>query len=178
MASGQGVEVSSKERLRRIDIPVPNPALAEWLFSPECQRLVADVTSEIFVAYQNSLPVVSGELRDSAYWRVGHGGWGSDQDRWFGYVGNRAPYARVIEYGATITGVRTRKEYKRVPGGRVDESYLSVRSEVVTRRIEGQHQLRDAVDRITGGGFSAPRVPRRRQLPPRDARGRFTKRNT
>lgn len=120
----------SENRLRRITIPIPNPGLAEWLAGHECYERVAEITTEIFVHYQNSLPIrhdrltrqpPPGELRRAAFWTVGHGGWGVEQDRWFGWVGNRAPYAAVIEYGS-------RK-----------------------RNIRGQHQLRDAAHGVFGG---------------------------
>lgn len=120
----------SENRLRRINIPIPNPALAEWLTGHECYDRVAEITTEIFLHYQNSLPIrherlerqpPPGNLRRQAFWTVGHGGWGVEEDRWFGWVGNRAPYAAVIEYGSRKRGIR------------------------------GQHQLRDAAQFIQSG---------------------------
>lgn len=164
---------SDESRLRRISIPVPNKGLAEWLMSPQCRELVESVTMEIHSVYQNSLPVITGNLREGAYWHVGHGGWGGEQDRWFGWVGNRARsyrnkkgylYGRFIEWGKP------------------------------TRGIEGQHQLREAVhlvmsslpninpvnavaERGRGSGRFGRGNTVHRQMQ-RDARGRFIKRNT
>lgn len=163
---------SNEARLRRISIPTPNKGLAEWLMSKECKAMVTEATMEIFSAYQNSLPVRTGNLRDGAYWTVGHGGWRGEQDRWFGWVGNRARsyrktrgylYGRFIEYGKPSRG------------------------------IEGQHQLRNAThsvlssmpgvsgvnavaERSTRTGYFGRGNTAHRQLQ-RDARGRFVKRS-
>lgn len=98
------------DRLRRINIPIPNPALGAWLKSPQCRAEVEKVTTEIFTIYVNTLPIGDvvrdrdkhpGRLRASAGIRMQFGGWGAEADRWFGYVTNSAPYAGVIEYGNT-----------------------------------------------------------------------------
>lgn len=146
--------------LRRINIPSPNPALADWLLGSESRAVVEEVTSEIFVAYRNTLPVITGNLKRGAYMDVRVGGWGSDQDRWFGYVGNNALsyrprrgylYGRFIEYGKP------------------------------TRGIPGQHQLQRAAHAVAGGlstagGVNIPGVshePRGRGSKLRGAGGRF-----
>lgn len=104
---------SNEERLRRINIPTPNPALTEWLMGPQCRALVDEVTSEIYIAYVNTLPVLTGNLRQGAYYKVARGGFGNDQDRWFGWVGTSARsyrpqkgylYGRYIEYGKPSRG--------------------------------------------------------------------------
>ena len=60
------------------------------------------------MAYRETLPVVTGNLRRAPICHVTRGGWGTQEDRWFGYVGNAAlsyrtlqgkPYPRYIEYG-------------------------------------------------------------------------------
>lgn len=108
---------------------MPNPALAEWLFSSQCRAAIEEITARIFFTYENSLPVRTtrlnrqpppGNLKAEAYWEIRPGGFGVDQDRWFGYVGNRAEYAAVIEYG----------------GRRFHQ--------------QAQHQLRDAAHLIVG----------------------------
>ncbi|BCO56084.1 hypothetical protein MINTM005_13280 [Mycobacterium intracellulare] len=162
-----------QNRLRRVSIPIPNAALAEWLGGHECYERVAEVTSEIFVHYQNSLPIrhdrlkrqpPPGNLRRAAFWTVDRGGWGAEQDRWFGWVGNRAPYSAVIEYGSP------------------------------RRNIRGQHQLRDAAQGVFGGLHQVGQVNARAERSTRTGRvgrgntvhralgrnslGQFTKRNT
>ncbi|MFM8798894.1 MAG: hypothetical protein ACKODT_08050 [Fluviibacter sp.] len=108
-------------------IPIPNPALAEWLRGPECRAAVSEIAQEIFSIYQNTVPVREGNLKRGAYWDVQLGGWGAEKDRYFGIVGNRAvsyrgqkgkPYPRYIEGG--------------------------------TRKMPGQHQLENAVAAVTG----------------------------
>lgn len=146
----------AEERIRRINIPVPNPGLAEWLNGPECRAQVEMITQRIFVAYQQALPVITGNLKRGAYYYVDKGGWGADKDRWFGWVGNNAlsyrktknqPYPRFIEYGKP------------------------------TRGIEGQHQLRDAIGEMADGlsvnlpGISSAPEGRGSRL--RGAGGRF-----
>lgn len=147
-------------RLRRINIPSPNPALADWLMGTECRGVVQEVTEKIFVTYQNTLPVITGNLRRGAYMRVDHGGFGAEQDRWFGWVGNNAlsyrkqrnqPYPRYIEYGKPTKGV------------------------------PGQYQLRRAAELVAGGlgtaeGINIPGVTRDSRLKGsglRGARGRI-----
>ncbi len=127
------------DRLRRINIPIPNPSLAAWLMSPQCKAVVEQVTSEIFVAYHNTLPVITGNLKRGAYMHVGHGGFGEDQDRWFGWVGNRAlsyrpqrgkPYPRYIEYGKPTKGVPGQGQLRRaahlVAGGLGDAAGVNI----------------------------------------------------
>ena len=127
MAFNDAVRVGGQARLRRIDIPVPNKALASWLAGSECKAVVAEVTSEIYTIYRNSVPVDTGNLREHASWHVERGGWGAEQDRWFGWVTNDAtadesaarrdaragrrprrvrpvPYAAYVEYGKPSIG--------------------------------------------------------------------------
>lgn len=149
------------ERLRRINVPVPNPGLAEWLMGAESRRVVEEVTTEIFNAYYNTLPVITGNLRRGAYMYVDVDTWGpGGSPRWFGYVGNKALsyrprrgylYGRFIEYGKP------------------------------TRGIPGQHQLARAAELVAGdigrrGGINIPgvaREPRGRGSKLRGAGGRF-----
>lgn len=149
----------SEDRVRRINIPIPNPGLGEWLKGPQCRAAVERVTAEVAAIYENSLPI--GKVRDgdrhpgllkaSVSWHVGPGGWGADQDRWFGYVTNSAEYAAVIEYGK---GTRP-----------------------------GQHQLRNAAAIVAGGvtsleGVNIPglsHAPQGRGSTLRGARGRFVR---
>jgi hypothetical protein len=105
-------------RIRRVMIPIPNPALQEWLNGPEAFKAVKDVVDKVWVAYQNELPVRTGNLRygfenvdeaavayaegqRGAYRVVKRGGWiaaegggaGSAtymEERWMGWVGNNA----------------------------------------------------------------------------------------
>jgi len=126
-------------RLRRINIPIPNKDLARWLAGPECRGLVERVTTEIYTIYRRTLPAsdldpkVPGSgtqnLRRGADMMIARGGFGGDQDRWFGWVSNHAlsyrprrgePYPRFIEYGKPSKG------------------------------IPGQHQLRNAAAIVAG----------------------------
>lgn len=160
-----------KERLYRINIPVPNDALEEWLQGPECYAAVDRVTQEILNAYQAYLPqpgsvspkgyVRKGKLMKGAYARVALGhDWGRGGPRWFGYIGNKVLYARVIEYGSS------------------------------KRNIQGQGQLRRAAGEFSGAvaaalggmadaeGTTTPMMPRgvafdERAMRYRGARGRF-----
>lgn len=130
------------DNLRRININVPNDQLAEWLLGPGCKAAVERVTAEIYSIYVSTLPEITGNLKAGANMYVDHGGWGADQDRWFGYVGNSAlsyrntkgkPYPRYIEYGKNGQG--------------------------------GQHQLLRAAEIVGGhlgseGGVSIPGVHR------------------
>lgn len=102
------------DRLRRININIPNDQLSKWLLGPQCKAAVTKVTAEIYSIYVSSLPVVTGNLRGGADMYVDHGGWGVDQDRWFGFIGNHAlsyrntkgqPYPRFIEYGKPTKGI-------------------------------------------------------------------------
>lgn len=155
------------DRFIEYDIPIPNPGLAEWLRGPECYAAMATIASEIYTIYQNTVPAPpsppglprTGNLRDKAYWSVEMGGWGTDKDRWFGIIGNRAvsyrgqlgmPYPRYVEGG--------------------------------TRRMAGQHQFRDAVAAVTGevlgGGLTIPGIthdPRGRGSQLRGPGGKFIK---
>lgn len=113
----------SQRRLYRVSIPIRNRTLAEWLKGPRCRELVEARTAELFAVYESMLPVrterlerlpAPGRLKRGAYYRIGRGGWGAEKDRWFGWVGNTAPYATTIEWGSP------------------------------SRNIEGQHHLKNA----------------------------------
>ena len=157
-----------ESRLRRINIPTPNPAMAEWLMGAECRGMVERVTAEIYTVYARTLPASefdpdvpgSGEqnLRRHASWHVYTDGFGGEHDRWFGAVTNDAlsyrpqrgaPYPRFIEYGKPSKGV------------------------------PGQHQLREAAHLVAGqigSGINLPgisRVERGRGSKLRGSDGRF-----
>jgi hypothetical protein len=109
------------------DIPIPNPDLAEWLRGPECRAAVTQIAAEIFSMYVNTLPERTGNLKQGAYWNVELNGWGAEKDRWFGVVGNRA---------VSYQGQKGMPYPRYVEGG--------------TRRMPAQHQLKNAVERVTG----------------------------
>lgn len=149
----------AEERLRRIHIPTPNPALADWLMSPEAKAIVTDVTAEIFTIYRNTLPVRTGNLQRGAEMDVVRGGFGEEKDRWYGYVTNTAlsyrkqqgkPYPRYIEYGKPSRGV------------------------------EGQYQLQRAANLVASGlgntsAFNIPGLSRTPSGRLRGAGGRFVR---
>ncbi len=175
-------------RIRRIEIPIPNPALQEWLNGPEMYSAVRAVVDRVHTLYQNSLPVLTGNLRygnenvdeaavgfadgqHGAYKVVKKGGWmtadgggaGSatyiDQ-RWFGWVGNNAlSYAKKVD-----------QPYPRF----IEYGKRS-------RGIAGQGQLREALayvakDFASPTGVNIPgitREPKGRGSTLRGARGRF-----
>lgn len=98
-------------RLLRINVPTPNPAIAEALVSPRMADLVEAHTEAVLNVYRATLPRRTGNLRDGAYHYMALSDWDDGYgigQRWFGYVGNRAlsyrgkrgvRYAGVIEYG-------------------------------------------------------------------------------
>ena len=86
-------------RIHRFHIPKPNPGLDEWLKGPECRAEVTRVTEQVYQLYRQMLPVRTGHLQRSADRYVGMGGWGKENDRWFGWVTNDAEYAAVHEWG-------------------------------------------------------------------------------
>lgn len=153
-----------KGSLRRINVPVPNKDLGEWLAGSECRGKIENITSLIYTAYVNYLPASepgqwkgSGRrvLKRGAYMNVALGHeWGGGV-RWFGYVGNRAlsyrktrnqPYPRFIEYGKPARG------------------------------IPGRYDLAQAAAQVAGGDFLMPgvtRVPEGRGSTLRGAGGRF-----
>jgi hypothetical protein len=99
---------------------------------------VEEVTTQIYAVYVSNLPFRTGQLKESADIDIRPGGWGVEQDRWFGYVTNSAPYAAVIEYGSR------------------------------RRNIAGGHQLRRAAEEISGGigtaeGVNIPGLTRDRR---------------
>jgi hypothetical protein len=101
-----------------LDVPIPNPGLQKWLNSSEAKVQIDRVTREVFVAYQNSLPVKEGVLRAGARAGVGKRKYPGQSERYYGWVVNKAlsyrpttgqPYPRFIEYGkANADGTRTR----------------------------------------------------------------------
>lgn len=121
------------------EIPIPNPALAEWLRGPECYKAMAKIAAEIYSLYTNTLPFRTGNLKKGAYWSVELQGWGDENDRWFGIVGNRA---------VSYRGQKGKPYPRYVEGG--------------TRRMPGQNQFKNAVAAVTGevlsGGLSLPGV--------------------
>lgn len=158
------------DRLRRINIPTPNAALAEWLTGPECRAAVEEVTSRIYTVYARTLPASefdpdvpgSGQqnLRRHAYWNVYQEG-----DRWFGEVGNDAlsyrpqrgqPYPRYIEYGKPSKGVpgqgQLRAAAHLVAGGLSDSGHTNLPGISHAERGRGS-RLRD---RKTGRFVSNP----------------------
>lgn len=137
-------------RLRRINLQIPNEQLGEWLKGPECRAKIEEITHKVFTLYQNALPVRSGNLRRGAYYTVGYGGWGTDQDRWFGWVGNRA-----LSYRPT--------RGKRYPA--------AIEYGIPRRGIPGQHQLANAVAAVAGGMVQGG--PTGRSDVWRDSRGRW-----
>lgn len=164
---------SHEDRLRRISIPTPNKGLAEWLMGSECRALVEAATMEIHAAYQNSLPVRTGNLRDGAGWYVGHGGWGGEQDRWFGWVFNRALsyrpqtgylYGRFIEWGKPSRGIPGQHQLRNAT-----HSVLSSMASVSAVNAVAERSTRTG---RFGRGNTAHRQVQR------DARGRFVKRST
>lgn len=163
--SGRMEYQGGKGSLRRINVPVPNRQLEEWLMGSECRTRIENITTLIYSAYVNYLPASefdpkvpgSGErnLKRGAYYRVGLGHeWGYGT-RWFGYVGNNAlsyrktrnkPYPRYIEYGKPTKG------------------------------IPGRYDLANAVNDAMGGEFLMPGVtpvPQGRGSQLRGAGGRF-----
>lgn len=111
-----------QRRLYRVSIPIPNPALREWLTGPQCLRMVEERTAEVFAIYEAMLPIrttrlnrdpAPGHLKKSAYYRVGRGGFGAEKDRWFGWVGNTADYAAVIEWGSRKRNIPGRHDLKK-----------------------------------------------------------------
>lgn len=129
----------NQDSLRRIDIPVPNPALADWLTGPQCKAIVTEVTTDIYLAYRNTLPVITGNLQEGADMDVEIGGFGEDHDRWMGRVYNRAlsyrrtrgkPYPRYIEYGKPSRGVPGQYQLRRaahlVAGGLGDAAGINI----------------------------------------------------
>lgn len=190
MVTSGGWPGDSQGRLRRLgrldDIPIPNPAIADFLLSARLRSEVERVTATILAAYVNSLPMSEPDpnvpgagkmnLRRHAGSRVEI----VDTEmgpRWVGWVTNdaesyrppkapdRAPYARFIEYG---------KPSKGIPGG----YHLRRAAELVA-----SSQMLNAASTAYGGDIpSAPRMPpgisyepRGRGSQFRGARGRFVK---
>ena len=175
-------------RIRRIQIPIPNPALAEWLNGPEMYSAVRNVVDQVHAIYLNSLPELTGNLKygienvdeaavgfadgqHGAYKVVKKGGWmtadgggaGSatyiDQ-RWFGWVGNNA-----LSYAKQVDQPYPRFiEYGKPSKGK-----------------PGQHQLREALavvakDFASPAGVNIPgitREPKGRGSTLRGAGGKF-----
>jgi len=157
-------------RLTRINVPYPNPAIAEALKSVACAELIERHTVAVLNVYQASLPVITGNLRNGAYHYMALGGWGEgEKDRWFGYVGNRAlsyrgkrgvPYAGVVEYGQ---------------GNRVGQGHLR-RAMATVFGHASVGSLPPA--RITTPRAYGDRNPKTGQLNFRDRKGAFTKNPT
>lgn len=90
------------------DVPIPNPALQEWLNSEDARKAIGRVVHEIRIAYTNYLPERTGALRAGTDAWVGRRTYPGQTERFYGWVGNRAlsyrkrrgqPYPRFIEYG-------------------------------------------------------------------------------
>lgn len=134
-------------RLRRINIPIPNPGLAEWLNGSECYKAVHDITSQVLAIYQSTVPVRSSQLKDGADMHMGRGGWGDEQDRWFGWVTNNVEYAAVIEYGSrrrNIPGQRQLRRAAAIVAGDISAGAVSVPGV--------QHERRGRGSRLRGSG--------------------------
>lgn len=166
-------EPNLESRLRRISIPTPNRGLAEWLKGSECRAMVEAATMEIFAVYQNSLPARTGTLRAGAYYTVDHGGWGAEQDRWFGWVGNRALsyrktrgylYGRFIEWGKPTRGIPGQHQLRNAAHGALSA-------------IPGVSAVNVAAERSTRTGHFGRGNTAHRHVQ-RNASGRFAKRST
>jgi hypothetical protein len=142
---GDNVRPDPLGRLRRtgdIDIPIPNPALAKWLLSPECEVAVRNAAQQVYDAYYQALPMSKRDpkVKGSGQQRLKKGAGiyvEIQNDRWQSWVINKAmsyrptknkPYPRYIEYG---------KENR-------DGS-----------RSNAGHQLRDAAMRVFGNKMTA-----------------------
>lgn len=161
-------------RLARYKLDIPNEHLDQWFRGPECRNAVQRYTSEIFTAYHNLLPsagsvsktgyVRTGRLKASAYWRVALADeWGTGGVRWFGYIGNRAPYAPVIEYGSRKRGIKGQRQLQRAVA--MVNGRMSAASQVVLGGMASTPGLNNA---------SSPMLDTRINRY-RDSRGRFVK---
>lgn len=165
-----------ESRLERLQIPVPNPVLAEWLNGPQCRRMVETRTAQVYSVYVSLLPVITGNLVRGAYWHVGRGGWGpGESDRWFGWVGNSAlsyrktrgqPYPRVIEWGKASRGIPGQGQLRLAgsivlgsPAPALRTAVRSGRAKVQTREASGSGRF--AKSRRPQGRGNLPRLPRK-----------------
>ena len=109
-----------------LDIPIPNPALQEWLNGPECEAALREITGEIFRLYVNYLPRRTGTLRRGAGTMIQRMAVPGQTERWYGWVTNRAlsyrktkgkPYPRFIEYGKANVDEHGNPTGTRTPAG-------------------------------------------------------------
>lgn len=112
---GANVRPDPRGRLRHtgdVDIPIPNPALAEWFKSPQCEAAVRNAAQQVYEAYYQALPAsFVGPVTGSGERRLKRGAGIEVQlmnERWNSWVINTAlsyrrtrgqPYPRFIEYG-------------------------------------------------------------------------------
>lgn len=145
-------------RIHRLEIPVPNPALQEWLVSNHCRRAVVRFTEEVLAEWRRLVEVRTGTLLRGAYeiYAIsnieGTGGLHTSTPRWVGWIANPVPYAAVHEWGKSGT------------------------------RFKGHHEMARAASLVAAGkgragllkGFHDIKIPSR-DADPRGLRGNFPK---